>query len=273
MQPAETSEQERQRRLHAFSVELSGTTSALEIADILRDVATIVLNAYRVRLWSLDGSTARLVARETHGVVSLADTTHPIAHAIETAQPLWLPQAMHAALVTTTSEPMRAACVIPLAVDDVVIGAIDFAFSSDKRFFTEEREFLTALSCEVAVALERTRLPQIHEWPTGSQRIETVKPATLRVLIVDADADAAAQLATALETMGHEAVVVYNSTAALCAADEYHAHVAFVDLEVPTGYELVARLCRLPHWERTRFVPIRKPFELAEVEAVLRPLG
>lgn len=284
MQPAEASEQERQRRLHGLEVELSEAGSVQQIADVLRDVGTIVLGAYRVRLWTVD----RGMARTRDAAVALSEDTHPIAYAIATGAPLWLPLSAHAALVTEPDESMRAACVIPLAAEGAVIGAIDFAFSLDRRFFPEEREFLTAVADQVAAAVDRTRLPVINEWPTGSQQIRTieadeveitvepaltVEPAVTarRILIVDDDPDAAEAFREALEAMGHDVVVVYNRDAAVTAAHEWSAEYAFVELysENTGGYELVAQLCKLPSWERTRFVPLQKPIVLEEIAELL----
>ena len=278
VQPSEVSEQERQRRLHGLQAELSEAGSVQQIGDVLRDVGTIVLGAYRVRLWTID----RGAARTRDAAVALDDETHPIAYAIAAAAPLWLPLSAHAALVTKPDEAMRSACVIPLVAEGAVIGAIDFAFSSDHRFFPEEREFLTAVADQVAAAVDRTRLPVINEWPTGSQQIRTieadeveitVEPAVIarRILIVDDDADAAEQFREALEAMGHDVVVVYNRDAALTAANEWSAEYAFVELysENTGGYELVAQLCKLPSWERTRFVPLQKPIVLEEIAELL----
>jgi hypothetical protein len=108
------------------------------------------------------------------------------------------------------------------------------------------------------------------EWPTGSSRIETVVAENAkRVLLVDGNADAADQLREAVEALGHEAVVVWSGLAALTAAVDFHAHVAFVDLEMDNGYETVAQLCKMPHWEKARFLPIRQPLDLEEIEAAL----
>jgi CheY-like chemotaxis protein len=277
--PAEASESERQRRLHGLQAELSEATTLEQIGDVLRDVGTIVLGAYRVRLWTVAGATART----PDAVVALSDETHPVAYTITTGAPLWLPLSAHAALTTERDEPMRAACVIPLAVEGRVIGAIDFSFSVDRRFFPEEREFLTQVANHVAAAVDRTQLPVVKVWPTGSQQIRTIAAAALedlknqpavaprRILIVDDDADAAEQFRDALEEMGHDVVVVYNRNAALTAAHEWSAEYAFVELysEHTGGYELVAQLCKLPSWERTRFVPLAKPIVLDDIIELL----
>ena len=278
--PAEASESERQRRLHGLQAELSEATSLEQIVDVLRDVGTIVLGAYRVRMWTVAGSTARTA----DAVVALSDETHPVAYTITTGAPLWLPLSAHAALITEPDEPMRAACVIPLAVEGRVIGAVDFSFSVDRRFFPEERDFLTHVANHVAAAVGRTQLPVVKVWPTGSQQIRTIAAAALadlaktqpaiaprRILIVDDDADAAEQFREVLEEMGHDVVVVYNKNAALTAAHEWSAEYAFVELysEHTGGYELVAQLCKLPSWERTRFVPLQKPIVLDDIIELL----
>ena len=236
---------------------------------MLRDVGTIVLGAHRVRMWTLVDGAAHAIADEPT-VAALDDRAHPIAHVVATAQPLWLPLSQHAALVGGPNDPMRSACVLPLLIEGNVIGAVDFSFAGERRFYDEDREFFTAVAQHVADALDRTQLPEIPEWPTGSSRIETVVAENAkRVLIVDGDADAAEELRAAIEAMGHEAVVVWSGLAALTAAIDFHAHIAFVDLEMINGYETVAQLCKMPHWEAARFVPLRKPSAFEDLEAIL----
>jgi signal transduction histidine kinase/CheY-like chemotaxis protein len=103
-------------------------------------------------------------------------------------------------------------------------------------------------------------------WPRASSRTITSKiPAIpkpelqrLRVLIVDDNIDAAHMFSEVLKSLGHETVVAYDGDAALRAASELEAHVAFLDIGLPEmdGYELATRLRELPTFKSTRLIAI-----------------
>lgn len=69
-------------------------------------------------------------------------------------------------------------------------------------------------------------------------------PGPLRVLVVDAYADAADSLAMLLELVGHEVRVARDGSDALDAVEVFRPDLAFVELRLPglDGYELARRL-------------------------------
>jgi signal transduction histidine kinase len=76
----------------------------------------------------------------------------------------------------------------------------------------------------------------------------SARPDPKRILIVDDNADAAEMLSVLLGGWGHETRVVYDGTAALTVAEEFHPEVVLLDLGLPTidGYETGRRLRQTP---------------------------
>ena len=74
------------------------------------------------------------------------------------------------------------------------------------------------------------------------------KPASLRVMVVDDNADAAAMLAMLLEASGHQVMVAHDSGAALEHAREEAPQVCLLDIGLPDidGNELARRLRAQP---------------------------
>ncbi|GAB5095581.1 PAS domain-containing protein [Caballeronia sp. LP006] len=95
------------------------------------------------------------------------------------------------------------------------------------------------------------RLPRLHHHERHSARAlsDTEAPkanASLRILVVDDNRDAADSLAMLCESEGHKARVAYSSAEALDAAPPFHPDVALLDIGLPDidGYELARRLRR-----------------------------
>jgi len=115
---------------------------------------------------------------------------------------------------------------------------------------------------------------------------------TLRVLVVDDQADSADSLRLVMELMGHEALATYSGPSALAIAAEFKPQVIFTDVQMPRmgGVELARRLRELPGLENVVIVAatatnisddrlaghetlfeawLHKPYGLAELEALM----
>jgi PAS domain S-box-containing protein len=96
------------------------------------------------------------------------------------------------------------------------------------------------------------RLP-VERVPAADELAEPEPPAepkaTLRVLVVDDNRDAADSCATLLELSGHRALTAYNGTRALQLGESFLPHVMLLDIGLPdlNGYE-VARRVRASDW-------------------------
>jgi PAS domain S-box-containing protein len=80
----------------------------------------------------------------------------------------------------------------------------------------------------------------------------------LRVLVVDDQRDVADAIGMMLESMGHEARVVYDGAAALVAVGAQRPEVMFVDVGMPgiTGYELARQIRHDPALSKTYLVAL-----------------
>jgi two-component system, chemotaxis family, CheB/CheR fusion protein len=81
---------------------------------------------------------------------------------------------------------------------------------------------------------------------------------SLRVLIVEDDADSAQTLALLLKLWGYEVAVVYDGPNALDATTTYQPDVVFLDIALPRmdGYEVARQLRRLPGMDKALLVAI-----------------
>lgn len=93
------------------------------------------------------------------------------------------------------------------------------------------------------------RLPLAGACPAPEDApAEAALPSTLRVLVVDDNADAAETMALSLELFGCETRTAYTAAGALELACEFEPDVAVLDIGLPdwNGYELARRLRLLP---------------------------
>jgi len=83
-----------------------------------------------------------------------------------------------------------------------------------------------------------------HSTPTHMPSPGLSAPASLRLLVVDDNQDAADLLAALLREHGHEVATAYDSAAALQTARAFVPTVAFLDVGLPAmdGYELARRI-------------------------------
>ena len=79
-----------------------------------------------------------------------------------------------------------------------------------------------------------------------------------RILVVDDNEDGAEMLSIVLGQKGHDTRTAYDAATALKLAEEFVPELAFLDIGLPAmdGYELAARLRRLPGLERIRLVAL-----------------
>lgn len=118
-----------------------------------------------------DGRTIEVVA--TYGYEEQAVQSYPVipSHSadpsnevITTRQPVWIEsQADFLSRYPNASKiynetPFEALAVIPLMIDEHILGALTFSFTEPKVFFDEDQRFLLTLAQNCAQTLERARL-------------------------------------------------------------------------------------------------------------------
>jgi CheY-like chemotaxis protein len=81
----------------------------------------------------------------------------------------------------------------------------------------------------------------------GPDRPRPVRPAALRILVVDDNRDTAEGLARYLKLFGHDTRIAFDGPSAIERAREWHPHFVLLDIGLPgmDGYEVAARLRRL----------------------------
>ncbi|HEX8154723.1 MAG TPA: ATP-binding protein [Thermoanaerobaculia bacterium] len=89
------------------------------------------------------------------------DSPWPIVRAAATGEPLWLrnrEEAIAAAPIIRDLSNGHAWACLPLLVDGHTIGALGFVFDEEQAFDEDERNYLTSIAGQCAIALERARL-------------------------------------------------------------------------------------------------------------------
>jgi GAF domain-containing protein len=242
---------EDERRLHLLATELTDVATLHDIDFVLRDTATMVLFASRVRLWIVDQGLVRLVDRHHERTLPLADPNSLVTQVLASKRPQWSPQCN---LQGNTGDSVRAACIVPLMQGDVVLGALALAFPTEHYFAVAERDLLIHVADQVAAAVQRVRPSR---WPKASSQLE-ILASPREVLIVDDDAYDAASLRDLVGAFDYQPMVAFNAMAALRIAEQVVAPIAFVSLGMSTGdgFQIARQLRDMPEWSSTRIVAI-----------------
>lgn len=242
---------EDERRLQLLAAELSDVATVNDIDFVLRDTATMLLFASRVRLWITDRGMVRLVDRHHERSMPLTDPTSLVTQVVTTGRPQWSPQCN---LQGNTGDAVRAACIVPLLEGDIVLGAIALAFPTEHYFAVAERELMVAVAVQVAAAVQRVRPSR---WAKASSQLE-VLASPREVLIVDDDAYDAASLRDLLGNLDYQPMVAFNAAAALRIAEQVVAPIAFVSLGLSTGdgFGVARQLRAMPEWGSTRIIAV-----------------
>ncbi|WP_293779826.1 ATP-binding protein [uncultured Oxalicibacterium sp.] len=94
--------------------------------------------------------------------------------------------------------------------------------------------------------------------PQAVEKPETGNPASLRILVVDDNEDAASSLAEIMTHYGHQTRAVHRGREALLASMTFKPQMVFLDIGLPdmTGYEVLEQLQKLPDLHNTLFVAL-----------------
>jgi CheY-like chemotaxis protein/anti-sigma regulatory factor (Ser/Thr protein kinase) len=100
-------------------------------------------------------------------------------------------------------------------------------------------------------------LSPVESVPHGAQASQ-VEGRSLRVLVVDDNADAAECLSLLLELRGHRTRMAYSGREALTAAAQFHPDVIFLDIGLPEldGYQVAEQLRADPAYRKTVLVAL-----------------
>ena len=106
---------------------------------------------------------------------------------------------------------------------------------------------------QLTVRLPRVRAPSVSDEPTLSPG----KPRH-RILLIDDNRDFVQSLQLLMESLGHEALAVFDGPSGVEAALAFHPDLVFLDLGLPevSGYEVVGRLRRVAGCETIPIIAI-----------------
>ncbi len=149
-------------RLHRLTSLLSKSVGEAEMAAIVVEEGTAALRAHGAAIWKLDQRAEALMLRSAHnfpdaeGADKVAlDVDRPICQVARSGEPVWLPS--------------RA--VLPLVVDNEVVGVLAVMFEGDHPFDDNERALLELLAWHCAQAIERARLHAVERAARRDQEL------------------------------------------------------------------------------------------------------
>ena len=162
---------ERLARLQAVTSRLTGAVDAEEVAKVVCDHGAAGLGAESGALMLLIDEGTRFEMVRQHGYrreiedefrFFPADAPLPAADAVRDRAMVLLADLAerdrrYPSLASTPMEH-QAHAVVPLQVDDRMLGAVSFAFRAARQFDDDDRRFLLALASQASQALERARL-------------------------------------------------------------------------------------------------------------------
>ena len=111
---------------------------------------------------------------------------------------------------------------------------------------------------EFVVSLPRIELPVPLSPPAGPDRGTATARGSLRLLVVDDNADTASSLAMLLEASGNHTRTCYDGASAVAQALEYRPHAVLLDIAMPgmNGFEVAKRLRQAPGFENVVLIAI-----------------
>ena len=161
----------RSARLRSATEALAGALTPQDVLNAIVEEGIQAVEAHAGLIVLLDEVAGELevVAQTGYGASVIEERAHfplaaplPFSEAVRTRQPLFI--SSRDELVARYPEaaglsgPGGAVAVVPLIVDDRVIGAMGLAFANDQEFDAGRREFKLTLARQATLALERARL-------------------------------------------------------------------------------------------------------------------
>ncbi|MCC7449855.1 MAG: PAS domain S-box protein [Anaerolineae bacterium] len=161
---------DRVTRLYTIAVELSQAFTPEQVAQVIISQGSAALGASAGGLVLLrDDATLELIYSTGYTPEQLRgferyeiDTPVPTAEAARTRQPIWLesPEERTARYpsVAARNVPYGAWAVLPLMLDNRVLGSVSLNFPTPRQFSDEDKAFLLAWAQQCAQALDRSLL-------------------------------------------------------------------------------------------------------------------
>ena len=164
---------ERTSRLHELTAALSSSSTVSEIADAIVAHATAVLGAVGTVMTRLSADGARLeLLQASHMPDHLRahwrdfpiNAAVPLAEVVRTREAIFLESRVQWLASYPDAGPMleatghHANVVLPLVVDERVLGAMGAAYDAPRAFTADERAAALAVARQCAQALDRARL-------------------------------------------------------------------------------------------------------------------
>lgn len=159
-------------RLQSITAALSQALTPEQVTEVIVDQAITALGAYAGSIVMLcdDGETLEVVRAMGYPQDVMKSWARfplsqqvPLAEAVRTGQPLWMDDQAAVAQYPTVQNTLsrtssKALAVVPLIIEERVIGAMGLSFAQPQVFGPNDQSYMLALTRQCVQALERARL-------------------------------------------------------------------------------------------------------------------
>lgn len=171
---------ERLARIQHITASLSRALTPEQLIDVVFREALPLLGAHAGTIVTLSADGQHLEVLEKRGYTPEAtrpwqrfplDAPVPLADAVRQAVPIWLPNREEAAARYPALQQIwnasQAWAILPLQVEQRVVGAWGLSFAEPQAFPQEDRDVLLTIAHQYSQALERGRLYRLAEHARG----------------------------------------------------------------------------------------------------------
>lgn len=220
---------ERITGLQAVTAALSQALTPGDVVEVIIRHSVSVLEATggAVMLLTEDGASLeilRAVGYSEAGVKPFlrfpVAASIPASEAVRTRQPVWITshhdfeaRYPHLAPIRPAESRTEGVAVVPLLLEDRVLGAIAISFTEVREYSLEDEEFLLTIASQCSQALERARLYEAEQSARlaaekAAERIASLQAVTVALSRAITPTQVARVIVQALKMMGAEAGLI-----------------------------------------------------------------
>lgn len=263
-------------RLQQITAALSEALTPQQLVDVVFGETLPLLGAHAGIIVTLSADGCQLELLEQRGYAAEAvrpwerfplDAPVPLAEAVRQAAPIWLASRGEAAARYPALQDIwntsHAWAVLPLQIEQRVVGAWGLSFAEPQTFPQEDRDVLLTIARQYSQALERGRLYLMAEQARGvAEAAVQVRDQFLSV--------AAHELKNPLTALlGNTQLLVRraNDGGALAPAEQRRLHT--IAAQARRLNQLLTDLLDLSHLEMGQFVITRQALDLAALVSTI----
>lgn len=220
---------ERITGLQAVTAALSRALTPADVVEVIihHSVSVLGANGGAIMLLTQDGAFLEILKTVGYSEVGIKEflrfpvaASIPASDAVRSRQPVWITshedfevRYPHLANIRPADSLIEAVAVVPLLLEERVLGAIAISFHEARQFSLEDEEFLLTMAGQCSQALERARLYEAEQIARqgaeqAAERIANLQAVTVALARAITPAQVARVIVQALKMVGAEAGLI-----------------------------------------------------------------